>query len=107
MLKLRAGAGDSASDKADEAIAFAYKHIFCILLDFEMLETRMPFYQSGLGDRLEYERTFNDYNKVIRSYDKNASYNITNICLEFDIVSEIVRLINNITEKWLYFMIEY
>ena len=31
-------------------------------LDFELVETHMPFYQAGLGDRLEYELTFNDYN---------------------------------------------
>ena len=48
----------------------------------------MPFYQAGLGDRLEYELTFNDYNKVINSTDVDASYTIKNICLEFDTVSD-------------------
>ena len=48
----------------------------------------MPFYQAGLGDRLEYELTFNDYNKVINSSDVDASYTIKNICLEFDTVSD-------------------
>ena len=96
MLKQRVGAGDASSDKEDEAIADAYTNRFCIPLDFEMLETHMPFYQSGLGDRLEYELTFNDYDKVIKSTGRNASYIITNICLEFDIVSdaELVRQIN-------------
>ena len=86
MLKHRIGAG--SSDKEDEAIAKAYGTRFCIPLDFELLETHMPFYQAGLGDRLEYELTFNDYNKVIKSSDADAKYVITNICVEFDQVTD-------------------
>ena len=88
MLKHRVGAGNASSDKEDEAIAKAYGTRFCIPLDFELLETHMPFYQAGLGDRLEYELTFNDYNKVIKSSDADAKYVITNICLEFDQVTD-------------------
>ena len=88
MLKHRVGVGNVTPDKEDQAIAKAYGNRFCIPLDFELLETHMPFYQAGLGDRLEYELTFNDYNKVIRSTDPNSSYIIKNICLEFDIVSD-------------------
>ena len=88
MLKHRVGAGDKSSDKEDEAIADAYKNRFCIPLDFEILETHMPFYQAGLGDRLEYELTFNDYNNVINSTDEDSKYIIKNICLEFDMVSD-------------------
>ena len=55
----------------------------------------MPFYQAGLGDRLEYELTFNDYYKVVNSTDADSSYAISNICLEFDMVtdSELARQI--------------
>ena len=88
MLKHRVGAANASSDKQDEAIADAYGNRFCIPLDFELLETHMPFYQAGLGDRLEYELTFNDYNKVINSPDVDRSYTIKNICLEFDMVSD-------------------
>ena len=88
MLKHRVGAANASSDKQDEAIADAYGNRFCIPLDFELLETHMPFYQAGLGDRLEYELTFNDYNKVINSPDVDRSYKIKNICLEFDMVSD-------------------
>ncbi|KAL4237826.1 hypothetical protein ACF0H5_002538 [Mactra antiquata] len=87
MLKHRVNAGNASKDKQDEAIAKAYGNRFCIPLDFELLETHMPFYQAGLGDRLEYELTFNEYNKVVKSTDKAASYVIKNICLEFDTVS--------------------
>ena len=88
MLNHRVGARNATADAGDEAIADAYKNRFCIPLDFELLESHMPFYQAGLGDRLEYELTFNDYNKVINSSDVDASYTIKNICLEFDTVSD-------------------
>ena len=88
MLNHRVGARNATANAGDEAIADAYTNRFCIPLDFELLESHMPFYQAGLGDRLEYELTFNDYNKVINSSDVDASYTIKNICLEFDTVSD-------------------
>ena len=57
----------------------------------------MPFYQSALGDRLEYELTFNDYSRVIQATgDVDASYHIGGISLEYDIVTlpELVRMID-------------
>ena len=95
MLKHRVGAGNASTDAEDQAIAGAFENRFCIPLEFELLETHMPFYQAGLGDRLEYELTFNDYNKVISSTDADSSYVISNICLEFDMVtdSELARQI--------------
>ena len=58
----------------------------------------MPFYKSALGDRLEYELTFNDYSRAIRATgDANASYDIENISLENEIVMqpELARMIAN------------
>ena len=85
----RVGADNATTDAEDEAIAKAYSNRFCIPLDFELLVTHMPFYQAGLGDRLEYELTFNDYDKVINSSDADSSYTIKNICLEFEKVTDI------------------
>ena len=76
MLGQRTGAGNATTDAEDEAIAKAYGKRFCIPLDFELLETHIPFFQAGLGDRLEYELTFNDYGKVIKSSDADSSYKI-------------------------------
>ena len=46
-------------------------------LDFELLESHMPFYQSALSDRLEYELTLNDYSRVMQATgDVDASYHI-------------------------------
>ena len=87
MLKHRVGAGNASTDAEDQAIAGAFKNRFCIPLYFELLETHMPFHQAGLGYRLEYELTFNDYYKVINSTDADSSHVISNICLEFDMVT--------------------
>ncbi len=89
MIKHRISAENASVNTGDQAIANAYGDRFCIPLDFEILETHMPFYQAGLGDRLEYELTFNNYDKVIKTTDSNASYKIKNICLEFDMVSDV------------------
>ena len=58
----------------------------------------MPFYQSALGDRLEYELTFNDFSRVIQATsDVDASYHTGSISLEYDMVTlpELVRMIDN------------
>ena len=62
-IKLRINAGDkNVSNAQDKAIADAYGNKFIIPLDFEMLDSAAPYYQAGLGNRLCYELTFNDYN---------------------------------------------
>ena len=62
-IKLRINAGDkNASNAQDKAIADAYRNKFIIPLDFEMLDSAAPYYQGGLGNRLCYKLTFNDYN---------------------------------------------
>ena len=74
---------------ADKAITDAFGNRFCIPLDFKLLEGHMPFYQSGLGDCLEYELTFNDYSRIIQATgDADSSYNIENISLEYEIVTQ-------------------
>ena len=61
-MRLRIGAGNKDTSNAqDKAIADAYGNKFIIPLDFEALESAMPYYQAGLGNRLCYEITFNDY----------------------------------------------
>ena len=53
-----------------------------------MLDSAMPYYQVGLRNRLSYELKFNDYNRVINSSKTNATYKITDISLEYDIVTQ-------------------
>ena len=76
-------------DKKDNAIASAYRNKFIIPLDFEMLDSALPYYQAGLKNRLCYEITFNDYNRVIKSTvtSPDAKYEISNISLEIEIVT--------------------
>ena len=67
-IKLRINALDkSTSNKKDNAIADTYGNEFIIPLDFEMLDSSIPYYQAGLRNRLGYEITFNDCNRVIKS----------------------------------------
>ena len=89
-IKLRINTGDKrAANKKDSAIADAYGKKFLIPLDFEMLDSSAPYYQAGLGNRLCYEITFNDYNRVTKSAvaSPDAKYEISNISLEYEIVT--------------------
>ena len=57
-----------------------------------MLESAMPYYQSGLRNKLCYEITFHKYGKVINAVGQtptpDASYKISNISLEYEIVTQ-------------------
>ena len=88
-MKLRINAGNKdATNARDEAISDACGNKFIIPLDFEMLDSAMPYYQAGLRNRLSYELLFNDYNRVINSLKTDATYKITDISLEYDIVTQ-------------------
>ena len=91
---MRINAGDkNTSNAQDKAIADAYVNKFIIPLGLEMLDSASPYYQAGLGNRLCYELTFNDYNWVTKSgvsspKDPDAKYKITDISLEYEIVTQ-------------------
>ena len=90
-IRLRINAGDKSSTPArDKAIADAYGNKFIIPLDSEMLDSSAPYYQAGLGNRLCNEITFSDYNRVTNSSvaSPNAKYKITDISLEYEIVTQ-------------------
>ena len=93
-IKLRINAGDkSTSNAQDKAIADAYGNKFIIPLDFQMLDSAAPYYQAGLRNRLCYKLTFNDYNRVTKSGVSSpkvpdAKYKITDISLEYEIVTQ-------------------
>ena len=89
-IKLRINAGNKdATNAQDKAIADVYGNKFIIPLDFEMLDSAAPYYQAGLGNRLYYELTFNDYNRVTKCATSpkasDAKYKITDISLEYEI----------------------
>ena len=92
-MKLRINAGDKdAMNTQDDAIAEAYWNLFIIPLDFEMLDSAMPYYQAGLRNRLCYGTTFNEYGKIINASKQtpssDAMYKIMNITLKYEIVSQ-------------------
>ena len=94
-IKLRINAADkNASNTQDKAIADAYSNKFIIPLDFEMLDSAAPYYQAGLGNRLCYDLTFNNYNQVTKSRVSSskvpdAKYKITDISLEYEIAANL------------------
>ena len=91
FIELRINAGNkNASNKKDSAIADTYGDKFLIPLDFEMLDSSEPFYQAGLGNRLCYEITFSDHNRVIKSAvaSPDAKYVISNLSLEYEIITQ-------------------
>ena len=85
-IKHRINAADKANNAKDQTVASIYDNRFCIPLDFEILQSTIPFYQYGLGSRLTYELTSNDYGDVIKSTETDATYTISNISLEFDTI---------------------
>ena len=93
-IKLRINASDkSTGNTEDKATADAYGNKFIVPLDFEMLDSAAPYYQAGLGNRLCYELTFNDYDRVAKSGVSSpkvpdAKYKITDISLEYEIVTQ-------------------
>ena len=93
-IKLRINAGDKSTLNAqDKATADVYENKFIIPLDFEMLDSAAPCYQAGLGNRLCYELTFNDYNRVTKSRVSSpkvpdAKYKIIDISLEYEIATQ-------------------
>ena len=93
-IRLRINVGNKdATNAEDKAIADPYRNKFIIPLDSGMLDSAAPYYQAGLGNRLYYELTFNDYNRVIKSAVlspkvPDAKYKITDISLEYEIVTQ-------------------
>ena len=85
-VKHRINAGDKSSNAKDQTVASIFDNKFCIPLDFEFLESSLPLYQYGLGSRLTYKLTFNDYSDVIKATNPDATHTISNISLEFDTV---------------------
>ena len=85
-IKHRINAGDKADVVNDITVASIFNNRFCIPLDFEILESSLPLYQYGLGSCLTYELTFADYSDVIKATNPDATYTISNICLEFDTI---------------------
>ena len=64
-----------------------------------MLDGALPYYQAGLGNRLCYEITFNDYNRVIKSAvaSPDAKYEISNISLEYEIVTPPLQVLSKLS----------
>ena len=111
-LLMGINAGDkNAGNAQDKAIADAYGNKFIIPLDFEMLDSTAPYYQAGLGNRLCYELTFNDYNRVTKSGVSSAKvpdakYKITDISLEYEMATQ-PNLARSVRSKYQHIALLY
>ena len=111
-IKLRINAADkNTSNAQDKAIADAYGNKFIIPLDFEMLDSAAPYYQAGLGNRLCYELTVNNYNQVTKSAVSSpkvpdVKYKITDISVEYEIVTQ-PDLARSIRSEYQYMVLLY
>ena len=72
-IKHQINTTDKANNAKDETVASIYNNRFCIPLDFEILESRLPLYQYGLGSHLTYELTFADCSDVIKANEPDAN----------------------------------
>ena len=95
-MKLRKNAEDGDDSKSKVlALAKTYTNRFVIPLDFELLSSSLPFFQGAMTDRLSFELTFADHEDVIRGSDSNATFTISNIRLEYQVLhhTELARQI--------------
>ena len=73
--------------KEENAIAKTWSNKFCIPLDFEFFN--QPIYPYGLEDKLVVRLTLNSAENVILvAGDAKASYTISDICLEYDVIND-------------------
>ena len=87
-MKLRINAGDKSAGVALDKLLQMHTGISSSFLStLKCYTVRHPYYQAGLGNRLCYELKFNDYNRVINSSKTDATYKITDISLEYEIVT--------------------
>ena len=87
VIKHSINAADKANDANDKTVASILDNKFSNPLDFEIVESSLPFYQYSLGSQLTYELTFADYSDLIKSSNPDASHKISNVSLEFDTVT--------------------
>ena len=76
-----------------------------------MPDSAAPYYQAGLGNRLCYEITFNDYNRVTKSAVSSpkvpdAKNKITDISLEYEIVIQ-PNLVRSIRSEYQHMALLY
>ena len=76
-----------------------------------MLDGGAPYYQAGLRNKLCYELTFSDYNRVTKSRVSSpkvpdAKYKITDISLEYEITTQ-PDLVRSIKDEYQHMALLY
>ena len=96
-LKLRVDSNGATGTSDETAIKTTLGNRFKIPIDFELLKDIGPYYQAGMGDKLEVELTFNEPSAVIlgstsvlaAASDSDYSYTLTDIRSEWDQITDV------------------
>ena len=95
-LKLRVESNGATGTANETAIKTTLGNRFMIPIDFELLKDIGPYYQAGIGDKLEVELTFNDTSAVIfgstatlaAASDSDYNYQFSDIKTEWDQITD-------------------
>ena len=90
LNRLRSGASNAVKTNAFDNMLFSiYKNKYKIPLDFELINDYGPLYKFGLAEDIIFEITFAPIAEVILTADtKDWNYKLSNICLEYDTVTD-------------------
>jgi len=90
LNKLRSSATDANVTNAKDNIMFSiYGNKYKIPLDFELINNNAPLYKHAIQEDLIFEITFAPISDIIISESiTNWNYKLSNICLEYDTVTD-------------------
>ncbi len=89
--KLRSGLTVSAASVNDNMMKTVYDNKYKIPLDFELLTDHSPLYKYVINEDIIFEITLNQNNMVLKTSNdklKDFGYKLTNICIEYDTVTD-------------------
>lgn len=90
LRKLRSGSKDAiVTTESDNTIKSIYEKKYKIPLDFELINDYAPLYKYAIQEDIIFEITFAPVNEIIvTSVSKDMNYKLSNICLEYDTVTD-------------------
>ena len=98
--KLRSGLTVSGANAGEKILHEVYGNKYKIPLDFELLTNHAPLYKYALDENIIFELELNPNKKVLNSTKiKDWSYQLTNICLEYDTVTD-AGIASTITQQY-------
>ncbi len=107
--KLRSGLTVSGASVNDTMMKTVFGDKYKIPLDFEILTDHAPLYKAVINENIIFEIELNpNKNVLVSSKPKDMAYKLTNICLEYDTVTDknIASTISNMYNSGYAFMFD-